>query len=148
MNSALDEAFRLSIKNDFEIFDNKVTLEVLHYEADAKPDFTTGKSNRTIKSTTVDGCLFRQASLRNGPSVPQLHQRDVAVQKDSFVSIDVVIEIPMVEIKDEDGVLLFRLEIKDEDTIRDNATNREWKVLSVDYSTLNTRYRLGVTRLR
>lgn len=146
--TTLEEKFRLSIINDFKIYDNTITLEVIHYVADAKPDFITGKASRTIKSTTVEGCLFRQASLRNGPSVPQLHQRDVGVQKDSFVSIDVVIEVPMVEEKDEDGVLLFKLEIKDEDTIRDPITDREWKVLSVDYSTLNTRFRLGVTRLR
>jgi hypothetical protein len=54
----------------------------------------------------------------------------------------------MYEEVDTSGAVIFKLEIKDEDTIEDPASNRKWKVLSVDYSTLDTRFRLGVTKLR
>jgi hypothetical protein len=145
---SIEDRFREGLKDDSKIFDNRITLNIIHYVADGAIDFNSGTVSRTKKSTTVTDCLVRQASLRNGPSVPQLHQRDIAIQKDSFVTTNVVIEVPMYEERDSNGTLVFKLEIKDEDTIEDPSTGRSWKVLSVDYSTLDTRFRLGVTRLR
>lgn len=133
---------RESIKNDYLIFDDLRSMEITHNGEDAAVTFDetagvgTVRRNRTF--TIVEGCLIRQPSLRNGPSVPQIHERDVAVQKDSATVIDTVIEVPLL-----DGLI-----IKEEDTIRDIGTDERWMIVSIDYSTLKTRYRLGCARPR
>lgn len=134
----LDDVFREGIKNDYLIFDNPVALEIHHANSDAAVDWEAGKVHSSLQVTLVENCLFRQPSLRSGPSVPEVHQRDIAIQKDSLSTIDTVIEIP----------ILVDLIIKEDDTIVNPATGENWIVQAVDYSTLNTRYRLGCMRLR
>lgn len=129
---------RESIKDDYKVFDDTRTLRITHSTGDAVVDAATGKVTRPREYTDVPGCLLRQPSLRNGGSVPQIHQRDVSVQKDSFSATDIVIEVP----------ILVDLFIKDEDTISDPATGEEWNITAIDYTTLKTRYRLGCMKLR
>lgn len=132
----LNTAFRSSIANDINIFDNLEELIVHHNADDATVDWDTGLSVRTVTHTTVPNCLFRQPSQRNGSAVPQLNERAKSVQKDEFVKYDVVIEIPML-----DGLL-----IKERDTIERVKDGRKWRVVMLDDSTLSTRYRLGCSK--
>lgn len=133
-----ERGLREAIKDDYKVFDDTRTLRVTHSTGDAVVDASTGKVTRPREYTDVQGCLVRQPSLRNGSSVPQIHQRDVSVQKDSFSAVDVVIEVPK----------LAGLDIKDEDIISDPCTNEEWNITAIDTATLETRYRLGCMRIR
>lgn len=132
----LDDAFRESIKDDIKIFDNKETLIIHHNADDADVDFETGVTSRTITHTTVDNCLFRQPSQRNGPSIPQLHERAQSIQKDDFNKYDVVIEVPML-----DGLI-----IKEKDQVERPRDGKIWRVVMLDDATLSTRYRLGCSK--
>ncbi len=133
---SLNDAFRTSIENDINIFDNLEELIVHHNSDDADVDFTTYETSRTITHTTIPNCLFRQPSQRNGPSIPQLHERAQSIQKDDFNKYDVVIEIPMI-----DGLL-----IKEKDVIERVKDGKKWRVVMLDDSTLSTRFRLGCSK--
>ena len=132
----LNTAFKESIEDDINIFDNLEELIIHHNADDASIDWATATSARTITHTTVANCLFRQPSQRNGGSVPELHERSQAIQKDDFSKYDVVIEVPMIE-----GLL-----IKEKDTIERSKDGRKWRVVMLDESTLSTRYRLGCSK--
>jgi hypothetical protein len=132
---SLDTAFREAIKDDVKIFDNKETLIIHHNSDDATVDWTSDEpmAQIAVVSTTVDDCLFRQPSSRNGSSVPMLHERAQAIQKDDFLKYDVVIEVPKIE----------NLAIKERDTVERPKDGKKWRVVMVDVSTLATRFRLG-----
>lgn len=132
----LNTAFRDSIVDDINIFDNLEELIIHHSADDATVDWDTGVSARTVTHTTVPNCLFRQPSQRNGSAVPQLNERAKSVQKDEFVKFDVVIEVPM----------LVGLVIKERDTIERSKDGKKWRVVMLDDSTLSTRYRLGCSK--
>lgn len=132
----LNTAFRDSIVDDINIFDNLEELVIHHNADDATVDWDTGQSVRTVTHTTVPNCLFRQPSQRNGSSVPQLNERAQSIQKDEFVKFDVVIEVPML-----DGLI-----IRERDTIERVKDSRKWRVVMLDDSTLSTRYRLGCSK--
>ncbi len=134
--SDIDEDFRDSIKDDMEIFDNRETLIIHHLFGNADINFTTFTVTTDTRSTTVPNCLFRQPSIRNGPAVPQLHERAMAIQKDTFIKSDVAIEVPMIE-----GLI-----IKESDIIERPFDGSKWVVKMVDHSTLRTRYRLGCSK--
>lgn len=133
MFSNLDSVFRESIKDDYLIFDNKINLTLMHNQGDATPNFETGRSEQTVELIPLPNCIYRQASMRDGPAVPQLHQRDMSVQKDQFSTCDCVIEVPAFE----------GLTISQNDRIVNPETLEEWRVSIIDYSTLKTRYRVG-----
>ncbi len=132
----IDDAFRDSIKDDIQIFDNKESLQIEHNSDDADVDFSTGITSRAIVHTVVPNCLFRQPSQRNGPAIPQLHERAQSIQKDDFNKFDAVIEVPMIE----------GLNIKEKDLIVRIKDNTKWRVVMLDDSTLSTRFRLGCSR--
>src|ERR1043165_6529940 len=134
-----DTLFRDGIVNDYLIFDGKESVEITHLINDgAVPDFTAGTSQSSIEVTRVDDCLFRQPSLRDGSSVPLLHERSMAIQKDHHIKYDAVLEVPM-----KDGLV-----ISDEDLVTRLKDDSKWKVVMLDDSTLSTRYRLGLSRQR
>lgn len=132
----LDGEFREGIVDDIDIFDNKEALIIHHNDDDPTIDWDVGTSSRTIIHTTVPNCLFRQPSQRNGPSIPQLHERSQSIQKDDFNKYDVVVEVPMVE-----GLI-----IKEKDIIERVKDGRKWRVVMLDDSTLSTRFRLGCSK--
>ncbi len=132
----IDTWFRESIKDDYLVFDNKETCIVHHNAGDPEVDFTAMVSIRDETHTEVPNCLFRQPSQRNGPSIPQLHERAQSIQKDDFNKFDVVIEVPML-----DG-----LAIKEKDLIERVKDNTKWRVVMLDDATLSTRFRLGCSR--
>lgn len=132
----LNTLFRESIADDINLFDNLEELIIHHNADDATVDWDTGLSVRTITHTTVPNCLFRQPSQRNGNSVPQLHERSQAIQKDDFSKYDVVVEIPRLE-----GLL-----INERDIVERTKDGKKWRVVMLDDSTLSTRYRLGCSK--
>ena len=132
----LNTAFRESIADDINLFDNLEELIVHHNADDPTVNWDAGTAVRTIVHTTIPNCLFRQPSQRNGNSVPQLHERSKSIQKDDFNKYDVVIEIPML-----DG-----LKIKERDTVERAKDGKKWRVVMLDDSTLSTRYRLGCSK--
>lgn len=134
----VDDAFIDGLKDDYLIFDGKETVLVEHNINDTSDDFDTGKSQSSIERTEVKNCLWRQPSLRNGSSVPELHERSMAVQKDNMIKYDVVLEVPILE-----GLL-----ISDEDSIVRKLDDSKWRVVMVDIATLKNRYRLGLSRFR
>ena len=132
----LNTLFRESIADDINLFDNLEELIIHHNADDATVDWDTGTSIRTVTHTTIPNCLFRQPSQRNGGSVPELHERSMAIQKDDFSKYDVVIEIPRV-----DGLL-----INERDIVERTKDGKKWRVVMLDDSTLSTRYRLGCSK--
>ncbi len=133
----LDDAFRESIKNDYQIFDGIETL-IIHHNLDApQVNWTDGEAQTTVEHTEVPKCLFRQPSLRVGGSVPQLHERAMAIQKDKFSTCDTTCEVPML-----DG-----LQIKEADQVERPFDGTLWTVKMIDYASLRTRFRLGLMRV-
>jgi len=143
---SLDEAFKSSIKDDVQIFDNLEVMRIDHISDNATPDFATGTSIRNIVTYEVPNCLQRQPSLRDGPSVPQLHERSVSIQKDGFVKTDVVIEVPFTYVNDQDIEVEVRLRVGDTIT-RIQRGDIKYTVVMIDTATLETRWRLGCSRL-
>lgn len=134
----VDDAFVDGIKDDHLIFDGKETVIIEHQIDDTTTDFDAGKSSSTIDYTEVPNCLWRASSLRNGSSVPQLHERAMAVQKDNMIKFDVVLEVP----------ISVDLHISDEDTVVRKKDGTRWRVTMLDNTTLSNRFRLGLSRFR
>lgn len=134
----VDEGFLDGLKDDHLVFDGKETVIVEHQINDTTTDFDAGKSTSSVDRTEVANCLWRAASLRNGSSVPLLHERAMAVQKDNMVKFDVVLEVPM----------LADLVIVDEDIVVRKKDNSRWRVTMLDNTTLSNRFRLGLSRFR
>lgn len=134
---SIDDTFRESIKDDYVIFDGKETLIVHHNSDGPQLNWSTGVGDSTVIYTSVDNCLFRQPSLRVGPSVPKLHERGMNIQNDRFAACDTTCEVPILE----------GLVIKEDDRIERPFDGTKWTVKMLDYATLRTRYRLGLMRL-
>jgi hypothetical protein len=132
----INTLFRESIADDINLFDNLEELIIHHHADDPTVDWDAGTSVRTITHTTVLNCLFRQPSQRNGGSIPLLHERSQAVQKDDFSKFDVVVEVPKL-----DGLL-----IDERDIVERTKDGKRWRVVMLDESTLSTRYRLGCSK--
>jgi hypothetical protein len=134
---SIDDSFRNGIKDDYLVFDGKETLIIHHNSDGPQLNWTAGTGASTTIHTEVDNCLFRQPSTRVGPSVPQLHERAMAIQKDKFAACDTTCEVPMID----------DLIISENDIIERPFDNTKWTVKMLDYATLRTRYRLGLMRL-
>jgi hypothetical protein len=146
----IDNWFRESIKDDIQIFDRREVMRLEHItdnatitkDVDGVWDGTTQRNKAILE---IPNCLQRQPSLRDGSSVPQLHERSVAIQKDSFVKYDTVIEVPFTFIDEND--VLVNVEVREGDTItRIQSDNETYRIMMVDKATLETRWRLGCSK--
>jgi len=142
----LNQAFKNSIKDDYKIFDNWETMLLEHITDNATVNFDDGTAARNVNTIEVPYCLQRQPSRRNGGSVPQLHERSVSIQKDAFDKFDTVIEVPKSFTNDEGELIVVQIRTNDVIT-RSKTTGERYRIQMLDNSTLETRWRLGCSRL-
>ena len=133
---------KASIANDFQIFDNKITLYAVHLDnATVSLDFANTKFNCTTVETLLENCcLVRQISERETGTVRQLFERGKSITNDMTQMMDTIIEVwkPNLALKPGD-----RLEQRGEGAL----VLKIWMVLAVDDATLNTRLRAGCRKL-
>jgi hypothetical protein len=124
------------IKDDYKIFDNIFKGKIIHVLKTAKPDFVSGSINNPVIEKEIEGCLFRDKSVRNASSIKQTTSRDASLQNDIFYKSDLVVEIPFIA----------DLAIDEGDKFVDTRDSVVYNIVSVDYVTLTTRFRCAITR--
>jgi hypothetical protein len=134
LNSNIECLFVTGIKDDYVIFDNKVTLYLTH-DYNKQLDYTTGVLDSDPIKILIEGCIYRGLANRNSQSVRQFKDRDGAVQIDNIDKYDVVIEVPVSD----------KYTINDGDTLYDPQLKKKWRVCAIDFTTLASRIRLGCT---
>jgi hypothetical protein len=130
---------KLSITNDLDYVDalEYITIRIATTSG-SSIDFVTSTATDLFQEVKVKG-LFRQNSTRNAGSVRSLRDRENALQMEYFNKADTIIEIVRDAIPPE-------YKIKQGDTIIRACDQSKWVINGVDFSTLGTRIRIGVSK--
>lgn len=126
---------RDGLQDDWRIFDNTITLTLVR-RTGQEVDFDLQNLSSTTTTEECEGCLIRQISKRETGSVRQVFERGKSITADNYQLSDTAVEVPLKE-----GRV-----IKIDDQLH-APDGRKWKILAIDYATLNTRYRLGCRTL-